>query len=144
MDQERKDRHFNRFLSPPLPKDATIVSQCGQYQMQSPGRVQRKPHQMVTPRNERTSSKKGLKSATASSKKSDDKECDEVADLPENDSESKDDNPLASFLSQDNILQGKFGKANKQKLIDSQKAKSKEGPKRKRGRPRKDQSNKEN
>ena len=50
MDEDRKDRQFNKFISPPLPKDATIVSQCGQYQMQSPGRVQRKPHQMVTPK----------------------------------------------------------------------------------------------
>ena len=92
-----------------------------------------------------------MKSATASKKKSDDKEHDESNDLSDNESgDPMEANSLEAFLSQDNILQGKFGKANKQKLIDSQKGKSsktkqqKEGPKRPRGRPRKDQSNKEN
>ena len=69
MDQEKRNKHFNRFLSPPLPKDPAIVSQCGLYEMHSPGRVQRKPHQMVTPRNERASSKKTPKSDTTQREK---------------------------------------------------------------------------
>ena len=120
MDQEKRNKHFNRFLSPPLPKDPTIVSQCGLYEMHSPGRVQRKPHQMVTPRNERASSKKTPKSDTTPKRK----------DTVDNVSESEDpsatqsdesvfirpsdidasENPLSALLSQDNILQGNFGK----------------------------------
>ena len=145
-DQEKRNRYFYKFISPPLPKDPKIVSQCGQYEMSTPGRVQRKPHQMVTPRNERATTKKALKKATASIDKD---IAAETCEQSENDFEQTEPtSALGAFIAQDNILQGKFGQANKKKAKDQSSGtpnQRQQTPKRGRGRPRKSaQANKEN